>query len=54
MTLAGNFLRRSNRLPAPEERLFSVEPEVQVLCHCHWQPEKTRATTSALFPDESC
>ena len=45
MTLAGNFLRRSNRLPAPEERLFSVESEVQILCHCHWQPEKTRATS---------
>src|SRR2546423_1076372 len=45
MTLAGNFLRRANRLPAPEERLFSVETDVQVQCHCHWQPEKMRATT---------
>jgi predicted alpha/beta-fold hydrolase len=32
-------------LPEPEERIFSVEEGVQVLCHCHWQtmPE-TRST----------
>ncbi|HUS18808.1 MAG TPA: alpha/beta fold hydrolase [Terriglobales bacterium] len=41
-TLAGNFLPRTNLLPPPEERLFDVEPEVQVLCHCHWQPEKVK------------
>lgn len=39
MTLAGNFLPRKNNLPAPEECLFSVADGVQVLCHCHWQPE---------------
>ncbi len=39
-TLAGNFLRRQSGLPAPEERLFQVEENVQVLCHCHWQPER--------------
>ena len=44
-TLAGNFLRRENRLPEPEERLFQVEPEVQVLCHCHWQAERQSALT---------
>jgi predicted alpha/beta-fold hydrolase len=46
-TLAGNFMRRENRLPPPVDRLFEVEPEVQVLCHCHWQPEeiKHRAMT---------
>src|SRR5678816_62586 len=46
-TLAGNFMRRENRLPPPIDRLFDVEPEVQVLCHCHWQPEeiKHRAMT---------
>ena len=38
-TLAGNFLPRINLLPSPEDRLFQTEPEVQVLCHCHWQPE---------------
>src|SRR5258708_7353800 len=39
-TLGGNFLRRANRLPPPEERLFQVEENVQVLCHCHWQAER--------------
>src|SRR6516165_6321731 len=39
-TIAGNFLPRRNELPAPEERLIRVEPEVQVLCHCHWQAER--------------
>lgn len=44
-TLAGNFLRRHNRLPEAEERLFQVEDNVQVLCHCHWQPQhETRPT----------
>lgn len=41
-TLAGNFLRRPNHLPRPEERLFQVEEDVQILCHCHWQPEERR------------
>ncbi len=44
-TIAGNFLPRRNLLPAPEERLFSVEPGVQVLCHCHWQAERKTAMT---------
>ena len=44
-TLAGNFLPRTNLLPEPEERLFSVEPEVQVLCHCHWQTERASRLT---------
>src|SRR5258707_2215331 len=39
MTLAGNFLPRRNNLPAPEECLFTVADQAQVLCHCHWQPE---------------
>src|SRR5215472_12652582 len=44
-TLAGNFLRRENRLLQAEERLFQVQENVQVLCHCHWQPQhETRAT----------
>ena len=45
MTLAGNFLPRKNVLPEPEEELFQVEPDVQVLCHCHWQPHPERAAT---------
>src|SRR3954463_8287279 len=44
-TLAGNYLRRPHVLPPPEARLFQVEPEVQVLCHCHWQRERARAFT---------
>lgn len=43
MTLAGNFLPRKNGLPPAEEQLFEVEKDVQVLCHCHWQPEADRA-----------
>lgn len=39
MTLAGNFLRRVSNLPAPEECLFRVDKDTQVLCHCHWQPD---------------
>jgi predicted alpha/beta-fold hydrolase len=45
MTLAGNFLRRENGLPEPQEQLFQVEEDVQVLCHCHWQPQPERAAT---------
>ncbi len=47
-TIAGNFLPRRNLLPAPEERLFTVEPEVQVLCHCHWQTERKTAMTLVI------
>src|SRR5262249_39919825 len=39
MTLAGNFLRRKNTLPAPEASLFRVAEDAQVLCHCHWQAQ---------------
>ena len=44
-TIAGNFLPRRSELPPPEERLIRVEPDVQVLCHCHWQPNRAPATT---------
>jgi uncharacterized protein len=44
-TLAAYFASRADRLPTAEERLFSVEPEVQVLCHCHWQSERKQSTT---------
>jgi predicted alpha/beta-fold hydrolase len=47
-TLAGNFLPRPNLLPPPEERLFQVEPEAQVLCHCHWQPTRQKRFTILL------
>jgi len=44
-TLIGNFLPRRNEMPAGEERLFPVEPDVQVLCHCHWQSAREQAMT---------
>ncbi len=44
-TIATTFMRRRNLLPPPEERLFEVEPGMQVLCHCHWQLERSSATT---------
>ncbi len=47
-TIVGNFLPRRNQLPAPEDRLFRVEPEVQVLCHCHWQPNRRSAMTLVI------
>jgi predicted alpha/beta-fold hydrolase len=48
-TLAGNFLPRESRLPEAEERLFQVEEAVQVLCHCHWQPERTSRLTVIIL-----
>ena len=39
-TIAGNFMRRANGLPEAEERLCEIEPEVRILCDCHWQPER--------------
>ncbi len=49
-TIAGNYLSRTDRLPAPESHLVEVSPATtnqiasQVLCHCHWQPNDLRAT----------
>ncbi len=47
-TIVPAFLRRQNLLPEPEDRLFQVEPEVQVLCHCHWQPERQKRLTEII------
>ena len=44
-TLASFFLPRRVALPIPEERLIEVEPEVCILCHCHWQPDRQNALT---------
>jgi len=44
-TIAGNFMKRANLLPTPEERLFSIERDVQILCHCNWQPERQKRLT---------
>jgi uncharacterized protein len=49
-TIAGNYLARTDDLPAPEAQLVEVSPATanqiasQVLCHCHWQPEEVRTT----------
>jgi hypothetical protein len=48
-TIFGNYLPRTNNLPAPEAQLVEVSPATdyqissQVLCHCHWQPAEVRA-----------
>lgn len=44
-TIAGNFLKRATGLPEPEERLFQIEQEVRILCHCHWQAERQKRLT---------
>jgi predicted alpha/beta-fold hydrolase len=44
-TLAAFFLNRRIQLPAAEKRMIEVEPGVPVLCHCHWQKERSRALT---------
>jgi hypothetical protein len=48
-TILGNFLPRTNTLPAPVAELVEVSPATgtqiatQVLCLCHWQPVEARA-----------
>jgi uncharacterized protein len=48
-TILGNFLPRTNGLPAPIAELVEVSPAsgtqiaTQVLCLCHWQPAEVRA-----------
>lgn len=44
-TIASFLLQRRIELPAPEERLIEVAPGVRVLCHCHWQPDRTEPLT---------
>jgi len=50
-TIVGNFLPRTDQLPASEAELVEVSPassdqiSSQVLCHCHWQPAEVRATS---------
>jgi uncharacterized protein len=43
-TLAAFFLSRRIDLPAAEQRLIQVEPGVPVLCHCHWQKDRSALT----------
>jgi predicted alpha/beta-fold hydrolase len=44
-TIASFLIGRRFQLPEPEERLIDVEPGVRVLCHCHWQADRTNALT---------
>ncbi len=44
-TFASFFLPRRIVLPPAETRLVEVEPGVQVLCHCHWQPDRKNVLT---------
>jgi uncharacterized protein len=47
-TLAGNFQRRRNLLPPAEDRLFNVEQDGQILCHCHWQKDRADRLTLVI------
>jgi len=47
-TVLTSLLRRKDQLPPAEDRLFSVEPEVQVLCHCHWQAQREQRLTVVI------
>ncbi len=44
-TLASFLIQRRIHLPEPETRMIEVAPGVQVLCHCHWQANRTNALT---------
>lgn len=35
-------------MPQAERRLFRVAKDTQVLCECHWQPEKATAMTAII------
>lgn len=43
-TLASFFLPRRIQLPPSERRLIEVEPGIPVLCHGHWQKNKSALT----------
>jgi predicted alpha/beta-fold hydrolase len=44
-TIASFFLPRRFNLAPSEERLIEVEPGIQILCHCHWHPDRRAALT---------
>src|SRR5882672_6402453 len=44
-TVASFLLPRRFNLPVPEERFIEVASGIQVLCHCHWQPDRTKPLT---------
>src|SRR5712671_5824918 len=44
-TVASFLLPRRFNLPAAEERFIEVAPGIEVLCHCHWQADRTKPLT---------
>ena len=48
-TLGSFLLPRRVVVPSSEERFIEVEPGVQVLCHCHWQPDPQNALTVLIL-----
>jgi uncharacterized protein len=44
-TLASFLLPRRFALPPSEERFIEVEPGSTLLCHCHWQADRSKALT---------
>ena len=47
-TIASYFIRREDKLPPSEKRLFEVAEDARILCECNWQPERTRALTALI------
>jgi hypothetical protein len=47
-TIASFLIDRCIQLPPSERRLIEVESGVQVLCHCHWQPDRQAALTAII------
>lgn len=47
-TVASFLIQRRLRLAAPEERMIEVAPGVEVLCHCHWQADRSNALTIVI------
>jgi uncharacterized protein len=43
-TVAAFLLPRRIHLPPAEKRLIEVEPGISVLCHCHWQKDRSAQT----------
>ncbi len=44
MTIVSALVPRQFDIPPAEARLFQVDPESQLLAHCHWQPGKRKDT----------
>jgi predicted alpha/beta-fold hydrolase len=48
-TLAAALLPRPNLLPAPERRVFEVEPGARVLTWCNWQDDRPSVLTVVII-----